>query len=56
MELKDCPFCGKPGETDGGLAWCSNLECFLSDVNMPIEEWNARPIEDDLRAEINNSK
>jgi len=45
-ELKLCPFCGKEAHTDDGLAWCSDDECFLADINMPINEWNDRPIED----------
>ncbi len=51
-ELKACPFCGKEGEHDDYLAWCSDIECFARDINMPINEWNDRPIEDALRAQL----
>lgn len=54
-ELKPCPFCGSsplvlPGHT-GDLARCSNVGCAARGI-VPIEVWNTRPIEDELRAEI----
>lgn len=51
-ELKPCPFCGKDAETDGGLAWCSDVgNCSLEDINMDIHQWNNRPLEDALTDE-----
>jgi hypothetical protein len=55
-ELKPCPFCGKDGEHDESLAWCSDPECFAADINMPINEWNTRPIEDVLRKQLEETK
>lgn len=54
-ELKPCPFCGEKAVTivdDGGnnpyyFPGCSN-RC---DMGMDEATWNARPIEDALRAE-----
>lgn len=46
MELKPCPFCGgKPREHDDYVECCMTLD-------MTAEEWNDRPIEDELRERI----
>lgn len=54
-ELKLCPFCGQPARflesilNRGGVS-CSNHEC-ISWIRTTPEIWNARPVEDALRAE-----
>ena len=59
MELKACPFCGKKPESrnEYGHYW---LECdCMSTQSTPEEaadEWNTRPVEDALRAEIETLK
>lgn len=59
-ELKPCPFCG--GEAcyvdDIGMGVdeptkeisCEHISCLPITVRVPISSWNARPIEDALRA------
>jgi hypothetical protein len=55
QELKPCPFCNsepydaRPDEMN--IAWCKNSACEFSE-SIPVEQWNTRPIEDALRAEI----
>ena len=58
-ELKPCPFCGKPADDRyNRLAKCSNEQCLMNywigdDGDFYIrEDWNTRPIEDDLRKRI----
>ena len=67
-ELKPCPFCGTSVvgiEHDGLYRWveCGNMDCnaagkvftFLIDVDadhIVANNWNTRPIEDELRAEL----
>jgi len=53
-ELKPCPFCGelptkhrKYSEVD-----CRVWLCPLQSIVVPISQWNTRPIEDQLRAEL----
>ncbi len=45
-ELKPCPFCGsnevRPVEEGDPFVWCKNTKCPIYDVEIPIEEWNAR--------------
>lgn len=62
-ELKPCHRCGKPAEhadrydgeqtvTDYGACCCANVECPEFGCQYDVEIWNARPIEDALRARI----
>jgi len=56
MELKPCPFCG--GEVDyneRGKVQCSRA-CIGIDCEGYSNEWNYRPIEDALSAEIDELK
>jgi len=57
-ELKPCPFCGelptkhrKYSEVD-----CRVWLCPLQSIVVPISQWNTRPIEDQLRAELEDAK
>lgn len=56
LTLQPCPFCGKPGERwvdEGGDHPRTALGCRDCGIEMwPVEDWNRRPIEDALRAEI----
>ena len=57
-ELKPCPFCGEPADDRyNRLAKCSNKSCLMNhwvdDEDFFIDDdWNTRPIEDELRARI----
>jgi|LSQX01.1.fsa_nt_gb hypothetical protein len=51
-ELKPCPFCGAMPETDGKLVQCYLMPCDFRRFKMPVEAWNARPIEDALNKRI----
>jgi hypothetical protein len=54
-QLEECPFCGSPAERAGGhkkLYACSNQSCCNTLSMFTVEEWQRRPIEDRLRAEI----
>jgi len=56
-ELKPCPFCGWPATNIFGVG-CSNDNCpnenrdFQGASCITVDEWNTRPIEDELMAEI----
>lgn len=52
-ELKPCPLCGAmPTVFRGVNVSCSTLGCLLQENTVSVERWNARPIEDKLRARI----
>jgi len=54
-ELKACPFCGEKMErsdTMYDMALCSNIDCWFYAVYIPVRVLNSRPIEDELRAEL----
>ena len=58
-ELKKCPFCGSEGEilfygnVSVKYASCKNTKCSLM---TPLDEWQSRPIEDALRAKLDEAK
>ena len=59
--LKACPFCGEQPETskdyfgsEERLAFCRN--CGTDNNPFTYSEWNNRPIEDKLKAEIERLK
>lgn len=55
-ELKACPFCGKEAHFIAGNAECKYCGGTCLSINgsknNAIEQWNTRPIEDGLRAEL----
>ena len=59
-ELRPCPFCGGEAQvntwTMHGITesrcFCSNSDCPNSVRTVAFEQWNTRPIEDELRARI----
>lgn len=55
-ELKPCPFCGTnpcyEQIEDCGYVNCSNQNCISNVYCLSEKQWNTRPIEDELRAEI----
>ena len=52
--LKPCPFCGgEPHECLDNHFDCLNRGCPMAGARaIPLEDWNTRPIEDDLRNRI----
>ncbi len=52
-ELKNCPFCGKQPTVnpDDGRIYCSNESCDVY-TDLPTDQWNSRPIEDKLEADL----
>ena len=60
-ELNPCPFCGKIPNAeyieDVMYVICSNNSCGMSCIaSVTLKEWNNRPIEDALRAHIDELK
>jgi len=65
-ELKPCPFCGGKarllrGMFDEYAVGCGNDNCEFcgensQDTQKAISQWNTRPIEDAMRAELDASK
>ena len=57
-ELKPCPFCGNEPVVEGNLVACNNLNCPTHDnywtdpMIFTCDQWNTRPIEDELQARI----
>ena len=62
-KLKPCPFCGKESVVhDGDDEWsrnnlkgmvaCPDADCLSSQMWVEVEEWNTRPIEAKLQAEL----
>jgi hypothetical protein len=62
VALRPCPLCGStpwPGTSSSwgtATAACSGQDCALVGVAVAADEWNARPIEDALRAEVAAAK
>lgn len=50
-ELKPCPFCGGKNELKQERGYV-DVCCALIGSTISIDEWNTRPIEDALQAEI----
>lgn len=50
-ELKACPLCDSRAEKDRFNVYCSACQLTLNSMRAE-EEWNKRPIEDQLRARI----
>lgn len=60
-ELRPCPFCGgeaesTPGRHEQCYARCSMFGCEANNPWVAIEDWNSRPIEDALRAELEEAR
>ena len=64
-ELRPCPFCGEmPKVNDWTVKGITDKRCFCDNEKCPvylsktiaIDDWNTRPIEDELRAEIERLK
>jgi len=51
-ELKGCPFCGKAPIVGNEFCRCGTLCCPLCDKHVRLAIWQTRPVEDGLRAEI----
>lgn len=60
--MKNCPFCGRPARKfrnshGDHLAKCENEECGNGyKPSMLIDDWNSRPLEDALQAEVDRLK
>lgn len=56
-KLKPCPFCGKMPEVEpNGDCYCDYYICPMAPDSYMPKDWNTRPIEDELRAEIERLK
>ena len=58
-KTKACPYCGEPAFRiiePSDLCFCVNDECPNNRVgDMTFEQWQNRPIEDKLRAKLNDA-
>jgi hypothetical protein len=56
MNLKQCPFCESEAARHANnkilMARCKNIDCYMYSTWIPISDWQSRPIEDDLREQI----
>ena len=53
IELKPCPFCGKPAKVDFfGEVGCEDSACYMYERGLEVPRWNRRPIEDAQAARI----
>lgn len=55
QEVKPCPLCGRETHRKylhDPIVHCRNSKCALSGTVFTIKEWNSRPTEEALRAEI----
>ena len=59
-ELKPCPFCGgdpsASTERVGNSTWLTFVRCGPCAFDMQMSKWNRRPIEDALRAELEEAR
>lgn len=57
-ELKKCPFCGEPVKSSKGAknVTCDNAICFMFTNWYPVEDWQRRPLESSLQAEVDRLK
>lgn len=61
MKPKRCPFCGSKARgafsayEQEYLYSCSNMDCYFTSW-LKLEEWNRRPIEEELKTRIRNAK
>lgn len=54
-DAKRCPFCGKEPHIFSKLCNCENSECAIYEITFTIEQWNKRPIEDELRKQLDDA-
>lgn len=61
MKPKRCPFCGSKARgafsayEQEYLYSCSNMDCYFTSW-LKLEEWNNRPIEEELKTRIRDAK
>lgn len=56
QKAAQCPFCGSPAQPVNcpscPHAKCSNTNCTLHAISVPIDQWNTRPREQELEEEL----
>ena len=52
---RPCPFCGQVPDTGSITAICLNPDCTLFNFDMKLNEWNRRPLEDDLYRQLKDA-